>query len=328
VLTSPPPPNAIALTKPPVAPLLKLDGVETPRRGNTDDRNTMRRGLAAALAILAIVALACAAVVAVGRDGHLVDVRAFAGRDLAVSTPIQAATWVEGALPGVVLELSADRKAVRLPVARGVGSLHLQDVGATDTHDIRVRLVPVECAYWSAAATVLFFLTLPALFVRRRADDPTTSALALTLSERGGGLSLARVQFMIWFLPSLAMLAAVSVPLLAMPDIDATFAALFGLAGLTTALGTATSPERPDDPVPPPEARQVVEDWNNTVDFSRLQYLAISLVGAAALLAVFLVTLRVPVVPQGLLALLGASQATYLGTKAVKVVKASGSKDP
>lgn len=72
---------------------------------------------------------------------------------------------------------------------------------------------------------------------------------------------------------------------------------------------------------PSPSARQLVEDWGGQLDMSRVQQLVVVLVGAASLFLAFVTTMRVPVIPEGLLGLLGGSQAAYLATKGVKQAK-------
>ncbi len=68
----------------------------------------------------------------------------------------------------------------------------------------------------------------------------------------------------------------------------------------------------------PPKLSDLVTDWRQQGDLSRYQYLLLSIVGAITMVAAFATSFRLPAVPQQLLILLGASQATYVGTKAVK----------
>jgi len=150
--------------------------------------------------------------------------------------------------------------------------------------------------------------------------------VAAALSEATGGMSLARVQLFLWFLPTLFMVAALGIPLLALPPIDKSLAELFGLSGLTTMLGAATSPPStsPDAPSGPPEKpmiRDILEDWQSSLDFSRVQLIVMTLLGAFVLFAAFVSSLRIPSIPDGWLAVLGASQVAYVGTKAIKESK-------
>jgi hypothetical protein len=133
---------------------------------------------------------------------------------------------------------------------------------------------------------------------------------------------------------------------------DTTLAVLLGLSGATTLLSTAASPPVASRPVTPTsstpgvreqsppapfaiamlpamkvgeiqsfDARDLVTDWQGSGDISRYQYLLLSLVGATIFTIAFLRTVRIPTIPEQFLYLIAASQATYLGTKAVKAAK-------
>ena len=73
--------------------------------------------------------------------------------------------------------------------------------------------------------------------------------------------------------------------------------------------------------VPNLDAGDLVSDWQGGGDVSRYQYLLVSLVGATVFTIAFLRTVRIPAIPEQFLYLIAASQATYLGTKAVKAAK-------
>jgi hypothetical protein len=75
--------------------------------------------------------------------------------------------------------------------------------------------------------------------------------------------------------------------------------------------------------IPNLDPRDLVSDWQGGGDVSRYQYLLLSLVGATIFTIAFLRTVRIPAIPEQFLYLIAASQATYLGTKAVKAAKAS-----
>jgi hypothetical protein len=139
------------------------------------------------------------------------------------------------------------------------------------------------------------------------------------LSEAGGGYSLARVQLLVWFLPTTILYGALSFTLHSFVEISAQLTILMGLSGATTLLGTAASPPPAAGAAPvAPDLRDVVTDWNSHADLSRYQYLLLSLVGATIMVAAFWRNLAMPDVPAQFLYLLAGSQGTYLATKAVK----------
>jgi hypothetical protein len=204
-----------------------------------------------------------------------------------------------------------------------------------------------------------WFVGLPYTFLRTQdlkdeLGNPV-GAWYFLLSERGGGLSLSRVQLLIWFLPAIAIYAGLSIPLHKFAPMDTTLAVLLGLSGATTLLGTVASPASPAAPqgqkapsvptgpfygaqtatgtTPPDETiakfdpSDLVTDWRGDGDMSRYQYLLLTLVGATVFSIAFLGSMRIPTIPDQFLYLIGASQATYLGTKAVKATK-DGSPTP
>lgn len=61
------------------------------------------------------------------------------------------------------------------------------------------------------------------------------------LSEPGGGYSLGRVQFLIWFLPALVIYVVLSVPLLRFAPVPNTLWILLGLSTATSAISAAVS---------------------------------------------------------------------------------------
>jgi hypothetical protein len=71
-----------------------------------------------------------------------------------------------------------------------------------------------------------------------------------------------------------------------------------------------------------------VEDPQGNTDPTRVQYLALSLVGMVTLLGHFLTTLRIPTIPETFLAVLAVSQGTYVAAKAVKSAPAKEGVDP
>lgn len=241
---------------------------------------------------------------------------------------------------------------VRIPVTGTVVVHRLK--GST----VRLGLVPPWTAYLAGLGVLGWFIGLPYTFLRTgdlhdQFGKPVGPWYYLLL-EPSGGLSLSRVQLLIWFLPAIAIYAGVSLPLHRFAPMDTTLAVLLGLSGATTLLSSAVSPPAappastakaplatgegvPFPPfsgyagarlplgrvaeIPQLDARDLVSDWQGGGDVSRYQYLLVSLVGATVFLVAFLRTVRIPAIPEQFLYLIAASQATYLGTKAVKAAK-------
>ncbi len=109
--------------------------------------------------------------------------------------------------------------------------------------------------------------------------------------------------------------------------------ALLGLSGATTLLGTATSPNQAPQRgeeragIVPARVADLLTDWNGNADLSRYQYFVLTLFGAAVFASAFFRDLQFVEVPKEILLALGASQATYLGTKAVKAGKNDDAQD-
>lgn len=182
--------------------------------------------------------------------------------------------------------------------------------------------------FWIAGLGVLLLLLGIPYVLEAGKGVRDTSAIPVKpwyylLSEAAGGYSLARVQLLIWFAPAVVLYGGLCVSLHQFVEIDTTMAVLLGLSGATTLLGTAANPPaaavpQPGAPVEPPKLSDLVTDWRQHGDLSRYQYLLLSIVGAITMVAAFAASFRLPAVPQQFLVLLGASQATYVGTKAVK----------
>jgi hypothetical protein len=269
--------------------------------------------LARTLSVMALVSLVVCAIAgkADGTSGWR-DLRAFS--DDAVRLPTQAAR-VETA-DGVELRLVEDGRAAELPYGlRGSAVLKVFAKDGTAAPSL-LRVSIVDRAYGLLAlfSGIAICLCLPWMLVPRGATGSLTSMLV----ENGGGLSLARLQLLLWFLPTIGIATALSVPLLEFPPLEGSFAALFGLSGLTTILSGAASPLERDTVTPPSALRQVVEDWQGELDVSRLQLLAVTGIGVFVVIAAFVGTMHVPAISQGWLHLLGASQFAYVGVKAVK----------
>jgi hypothetical protein len=259
------------------------------------------------------------------------------------------------------LEFEVDKSSltprgfIRIPLT---GRVIVRRLQGTNVH---LGLVPSWAAFLAALGTLSWFVGLPYALLQtkdlRDEHEKPVGAWYFLLSEPGGGLSLARVQLLIWFLPAVSIYAGASMPLHRFAPMDTTLAVLLGLSGATTLLSSAASPPVASQPVtptpsvpgireaspPPPfataletrmpamkageiqsfDARDLVTDWQGSGDISRYQYLLLSLVGATIFTIAFLRTVRIPVIPEQFLYLLAASQATYLGTKAVKAAKVS-----
>lgn len=254
----------------------------------------------------------------------------------------------------VAKSTTTSRGFVRIPLTGTVIVHRLK--GST----VRLGLVPPWTAYLAGLGVLCWFIGLPYAFLRTedlhdQSGKPVGPWYFLLL-EPTGGLSLSRVQLLIWFLPAIAIYAGVSLPLHRFAPMDTTLAVLLGLSGATTLLSSAVSPPATvpvpstesriatKDVVPPPpfygtagarlpfgsaseiprlDARDLVTDWQGGGDVSRYQYLLVSLVGATVFTIAFLRTVRIPAIPEQFLYLIAASQATYLGTKAVGAAKAA-----
>lgn len=119
-------------------------------------------------------------------------------------------------------------------------------------------------AYLGAIGAVFVMIGLPPVLFQTndlldvRGHRSVTSWYFL-LSEPGGGYSLSRFQFLIWFLPAYAIWVGVSVKTGTLYRIDdqSQLLTLLGLAGGTTVLGALISPqpstkETPAPSTPPP----------------------------------------------------------------------------
>lgn len=104
------------------------------------------------------------------------------------------------------------------------------------------------------------------------------------------------------------------------PDLVARLAAIQTQAQDLAALVPA------DDTVlaEPPMVRDLVEDFSGYGDISRYQYLLLCIVSAVVFLGSFLQDWQIPNLPTQVLALVAASQATYLTVKGVKTVQGQG----
>lgn len=249
------------------------------------------------------------------------DVRAFSGRP--VDLPRQATT-VSRTLP---------TPSGPLPLRAG-GAQVLDTDPATDrggwevlaatfeagqtAEPLRVVLVDAACGIEAGVGILLLTLALPFLFMNVK--NPWYQLL----SEGDAGLSLGRVQLLLWFVPALFIYSALSLPLLRPAPLDPTLSALLGLGGFTTLLSTAAS--KPSAPASEGATTisslpDLVTDFDNQTDLTRYQYLAVSALGSFSLLVSFIASMTMPSIPKEFLYLVAASQAAYVGTKAVKATR-------
>lgn len=201
---------------------------------------------------------------------------------------------------------------------------------------ILVRTLPPVFAWWAIAGAFLVLLGLPfipcGLGGEKDAEGNPVSPWYELMSEYAGGYSLSRIQLLIWFVPALLIFAALSIPLHQFAPVNTSMAILLGLSGATTLLGTAANPVSTGgaggnapvtDPASapahkPPNFCDLVRGCDGHADLSRYQNLLLTLFGALLLLVKFFDGFTMPVVPDEFLALVGVSQAAYVGTKAVK----------
>jgi len=183
-------------------------------------------------------------------------------------------------------------------------------------HNLKVE--PVSNLLWATILFLVVAVLLPYGLGPEQAGQVGGPWYQL-LSEAGGGYSLARVQLLVWFLPTAILYGALSFTLHSFVEISAEIAVLIGLSGATTLLGTAASPAPAVGAAPvSPDLRDIVTGWNSHGDLSRYQYLLLSIVGATIMIAAFWRNLAMPSVPSQFLYLLAGSQGTYVATKAVK----------
>lgn len=206
----------------------------------------------------------------------------------------------------------------------GPGVLTLTRSGV-QTARTRLQIIAPYNAILVGLAVVCLMFGLPLVIGMKR---PWPDLIA----EPGGGLSLAKTQLLLWFVVAFVIIAGLSLPLHALPEVTSSLAMLLALGGITTVVGAVTSPpltlgDEGDAPAlatvanpasPAASAKDLVTDWNDQPDISRYQYLLIAIVGATAVLLSYASRLAAPEIPTSFYYLLAASQATYLGTKAVK----------
>jgi hypothetical protein len=296
-----------------------------------------------------------------GIGGGTARVRALEGGRIPVSANVQRITC-EPACDERSLVIDRDskgaviRKAIWLPQS-GLRTITLDaaSTGSATQPPFVVNVTPRRNAVPAAIGIALLVLLLPyALMARVQAKDEDKNAVGpwyLLLSEAQGGLSLARVQLMVWFAPAIVLYGAVCITTLQFAELPGSLAALLGMSGATVLLGAAanpkegksapvpSSPAASPNPLPPfpvasqpagpssdiarPSFSDLVKDWQDRGDLSRYQYLLLACVGAAVLVVGFFADGSLPELPSEFLAVVGASQATYLGTKAVKTAQSA-----
>ncbi len=178
------------------------------------------------------------------------------------------------------------------------------------------RATPIWTALPAMLGIVILMLFAPSII--RTASGDTTFTWMHLLSEPGGGYSLSKTQLAIWWVPAMVITGAILAIKLDGTNLPASFAVLLGLSSATGALGVAASPRMIAEKTTPNALTDLVKDWQDTGDFSRYQYLMLSVVGSASVIIAFILEARLMEIPTELLALIGASQTTYLATKAIK----------
>jgi len=273
-----------------------------------------RAGVGGILCVLGVIALgvsiACSYVPAADRV-------VYAGQSITIG-PAESATWKVGDTTSglVVHEQNTDAAWVSIQTVTGLAELVIQKPG-TPTRVLKLRVICGVHALLAGVGALLLLFGLPTLWGNR--------AWTELLSEKGGGLSLAKTQLLIWFCVSIVILAGTCIPVKPIPDISSSLGILLGLGGITTALGAVASPLAPAPPAgtpaaptPPAKLVDLVTDWKDQADMSRYQYLIITILGAFAILFAFASHLVCPEIPTSFFYVIVASQATYLGTKVVK----------
>ncbi len=282
---------------------------------------TRSKGLLLVLAGIAVLIL-----VVVSTRSASDRVAGFVGARVSLGKRVQAATVGSKTL---ALETETDASGVIESFARfdSTGPVSVKVTRDGGTTDLELDILPRRWFWIAGLGIFLLLLGIPyAVEAGKGARDTLGNPVRpwyCLLSEAAGGYSLARVQLLIWFAPAVVLYGGLCVSLRRFVDIDATMAVLLGLSGATTLLGTAANPPsaavpQPGAPVEPPKFSDLVTDWRQQGDLSRYQYLLLSIVGAVTIVAAFVSSFRLPAVPPQLLGLLGVSQATYMGTKAVK----------
>jgi hypothetical protein len=265
-------------------------------------------------------------------DGRWSDVRAYVGRTIELP---EAALSIKQTLPepstvtlrnGGTQALDLDARSQREEWA--ILEAVVQE--GQPAEQIRVVFVAVGFGLAAGAGALLVTFALPFLFM------PGRSPWYQLLSEGEAGLSLARVQLLLWFAPALFIYAALSIPLLRLAPLDPTLSVLLGLGGFTALIGTAASkPAAAAAPAVPEAAAtqqaappsvfgsltDLVTDFQNQTDFTRYQYLTLSVFGSVSLFIAFVGSMTMPTVPKEFLYMIAASQTAYVGTKAVKASK-------
>jgi hypothetical protein len=300
--------------------------------------------------VIAGLLMLAAAAVKPGRSWAEYD-SAYAGSAYVLPEGVTVLKKVEfGPSPDKMAELTG--YSLRMD-STGTPSLSLKNAGyyrlvpdGASQVPILVRTLPPGLAWWAIAGAFLVLLGLPYIPCglggeKDSAGNPVSPWYEL-MSEYSGGYSLSRIQLLIWFVPALLIFSALSVPLHQFAPVNTSMAILLGLSGATTLLGTAANPaaagtavdgagNAPGGAPPPAPAHKppsfcdLGRGCDGHADLSRYQNLLLTLFGALMLLVKFLDGFTMPVVPDEFLALVGVSQAAYVGTKAVKTTAMNAS---
>jgi hypothetical protein len=283
-------------------------------------------GLCAGAVVLALVMLFCRSATP-GREHVIVGMPLTVGDGDVVKA--ESSTVTDSKIPDC-------QKCLRLePVTRDGGSVmrirfprtgdQTLTVTRKDTTVIReISVASRSDLFWNLAGLLLLVLVLPPVFFPRETSTPKSWIWTSLLTEAGGGLSLARCQLLLWYIPVAVIYLGTSLACHRLLPFDGTFATLFALSGVTSLVGTATSPDlsqRSSDSTA--DLRDLIEDWGSRADLSRYQYLFLSLGGVGILIGSFFENLEIPELPTQFVYLIAASQGTYLAVKAVKTSRIS-----
>lgn len=142
------------------------------------------------------------------------------------------------------------------------------------------------------------------------------------------GLSVARLQLVLLFVPAAVVYLALAFPLHQFPHIPDSIWQLLGIGGASAALSTLITPAAPAGAtgtdlveVPTPSVTDFFQESDGYGDISRYQSLVMCVATAVVFVVSFFDTWQVPAIPNQVLQLLGTSLAVYLGVKGIKVVK-------
>ncbi|HWI51136.1 MAG TPA: hypothetical protein VNT01_03215, partial [Symbiobacteriaceae bacterium] len=224
-----------------------------------------------------------------------------------------------------------------------------------------LQVLDREYGFMAALGALLVVLAAPTAVIRStrltarvgKRDVPLTGWTYLLMEPTG--LSLARLQLVLLFVPAAVAYLALAFPLHYFPDMPASIWQLLGISGATAALSTLINPkgqqttlvsdlplpasyadqaaalqipaaeavlQQPANPdtlapvyVQAPSLSDLFDDGSGYGDISRYQSLVMCGATAAVFIVSFFDTWTVPDIPDQILQLLGMSLAVYLGVK-------------